>query len=57
MVRPMTERDDDRREAAPSDTEPVLPFGDIEIETERLPDGRLIHYYSWPADAPPAADV
>jgi hypothetical protein len=47
----MTELDD-QREPAPTDD---LPFGDFEVETEALPDGRKIHYYRWPA-AEPARD-
>jgi hypothetical protein len=57
MVRPMTEADDDRREPAPDDTSPTLPFDDFEVDTETLPDGRLIHYYRWPADESQPADV
>src|SRR6187551_3685616 len=45
MVRPMTETDNDRREPAPDDSDPVLPFDDFEVESETLPDGRQIHYY------------
>ena len=55
----MTEPDNDSREpAGPDDS---LPFGDFEVETEALPDGRKIHYYRWqaaerPRDAEPDAD-
>jgi len=36
------------------DLEPPAPdprFGEYRVETERMADGRSIHYYSWPADA------
>ena len=26
------------------------------LETERMPDGRRIHYYSWPGEAAPAGE-
>jgi len=34
------------------------PFGGYAIETEMLPDGRRIRYYSWPdeRDTEPMAD-
>ena len=57
----MTEPDNDPRE--PTRAEDPLPFGEFEIETEAMPDGRRILYYRWPADEPPrdadpnAADV
>jgi len=56
----MTEPDNDPREPARPDVS--LPFGDFEVETEALPDGRRIHYYRWPdaeppRDAEPDADV
>jgi hypothetical protein len=55
----MTEPDNDSREPARPDDS--LPFGDFEVETEALPDGRKIHYYRWqaaerPRDAEPDAD-
>jgi hypothetical protein len=53
----MTDADLDRREPAPDDSSPRLPFYDFEVETESLPDGRQIHYYRWPADEPQPADV
>ena len=56
MIRPMTEADNDRREPAPDDADPALPFDAFEIETEALPDGRQIHYYRWPAE-PQSTDV
>jgi hypothetical protein len=41
--------------------EPGAPnprFGEYRVETERMADGRSIHYYSWPADpAPPDANA
>ena len=46
---------DDTREPAPADN--PFPFGDFEVETETLPDGRQVHYYRWTADEPDAADV
>jgi|SoiMethySBSTD1v2_1073268.scaffolds.fasta_scaffold283120_2 hypothetical protein len=52
MVRPMTDTDNDRREPAPDDSDPVLPFDDFEVESETLPDGRQIHFYRWPASDP-----
>ena len=51
----MTEPDNDPRE--PTRAEDPLPFGDFEVETEALPDGRKIHYYRWPAADPDEADV
>jgi hypothetical protein len=47
----MTESDTDPRE--PTRAEDPLPFGDFEIETETMPDGRRIHYYRWPDAEPP----
>ena len=32
----------------------LVPFSDLEVETETMPDGRRIHYYTWP-DAPESA--
>ncbi len=49
----MTEPDTDPREPTPTGDD--LPFGDFEVETETLPDGRKIHYYRWP-DAEPRRD-
>ena len=51
----MTDPDDTPREPAPADS--MFPFGDFEVETETLPDGRRVHYYRWPADEPDTADV
>jgi hypothetical protein len=48
----MTDTDNDRREPAPDDSDPVLPFDDFEVESETLPDGRQIHFYRWPASDP-----
>jgi hypothetical protein len=53
----MTEADNDRPEPAPDDSDPARPFDDFEVDTETLPDGRLIHYYRWPADESQPADV
>jgi hypothetical protein len=35
-----------------------VPFEDagFEVETETMPDGRLIHYYRWPEDGVPPAE-
>ena len=54
MVRPMSEADDLPQPATPRED---VPFDDFEVETEALPDGRQIHYYRWPTDEPPTADV
>ena len=51
----MTEPENDTRE--PTRADDSLPFGDFEVETEALPDGRQIHYYRWPAVDPDDADV
>jgi len=51
----MTEPDTDAQQPTPTDDD--LPFGDFEVETEPLPDGRRIHYYRWPADESGPADV
>ena len=51
----MTEPDNDPREPTPA--EDPVPFGDFEVETEALPDGRKIRYYRWPAADPDEADV
>jgi hypothetical protein len=50
----MTEPDNDPRET--THAEDPLPFGEFEIETEAMPDGRRIQYYRWP-DAEPARDA
>ena len=42
------------------DPEPPAPsprFGEYRVETERMPDGRSIHYYSWPATDEPVEPV
>ena len=59
MVRPMTHPDE--RPNVPMPTSPQDDL-DFEIETERMSDGRQIHYYQWrePATVPtetPADDV
>ena len=51
----MTEPDNDPREPTRADAPP--PFDDFEVETEALPDGRMIRYYRWPAGDPDEADV
>jgi hypothetical protein len=51
----MTEPDNDPQE--PTRTDDPFPFGDFEVETEALPDGRKIQYYRWPATDPDEADV
>ena len=51
----MTEPDTDAQQPTPTGDD--LPFGDFEVETEPLPDGRRIHYYRWPADESGPADV
>jgi hypothetical protein len=55
----MTDPDDAPREPAPDDaSNRAFPFGDFEVETETLPDGRQVHYYRWPdADPFDRADV
>jgi hypothetical protein len=44
------------------DKEPERPapspgFGEFLVETERMADGRSIHYYSWPADTAASDDA
>jgi hypothetical protein len=51
----MTDPDETPRE--PTRPEAPFPFGDFEIETETLPDGRHVHYYRWPAGETDTADV
>ena len=45
----------DHPAVSPSD----VPFEDagFEVETETMPDGRRIHFYRWPEDEVPPADV
>lgn len=52
----MTERRADEPMVAGHD-EPVHgPFGGYTVETETMPDGRRIRYYSWPPERPAEGD-
>ena len=52
----MTEPDDTPRDPAPDPSSPAVPFGDFEVDTETLPDGRQVHYYRWPDNRLPPRD-